>query len=300
MRLLQTFESAARHGNFTRAGDELALTQSAVSRQVRDLETQIGHALFERNRGRVITTPRGEAFLQEVTQLLRMAEVTMRHAKAAEGGHKLLTINALPTFALRWLAPRLAGYLDKDPNTTFDITTRKGVFDLASEQCDLSIHFGDPHWPSARCIYLCSEIVVPVAGGALLRQPVSRPQDLVTAPKLVLSERAHLWSEWFDRCGVSTPLKHLVHSFDQFTLTIEAAKSGLGYALLPRYLIEKELAAGDLGVVLDAPHATQKAYYLVIPEGREEKVKLFCDWLLEQVKFRPLAKTAQSGSASPF
>ncbi|MFG6511480.1 MULTISPECIES: LysR substrate-binding domain-containing protein [unclassified Sulfitobacter] len=300
MRLLQTFESAARHGNFTRAGDELALTQSAVSRQVRDLEIQIGHPLFERNRGRVITTPKGEAFLQEVTQLLRMAEVTMRHAKAAEGDHKLLTINTLPTFALRWLAPRLAGYLDKDPNTTFDITTRKGVFDLTSEQCDLSIHFGDPHWPSARCVYLCSEIVVPVAGGALLRHPVTRPEDLVAAPKLVLSERTHLWSEWFDRCGVTTPLKHLAHSFDQFTLTIEAAKSGLGYALLPRYLIEKELAAGDLGVVLDAPHATQKAYYLVIPEGREEKVKLFCDWILEQVKFRPLAKTAQSGSSSPL
>lgn len=290
VRLLQTFESAARHGNFTRAGEELALTQSAVSRQIRDLEAQIGHTLFDRNRNRVITTPKGETFLQEVTQLLRMAEVTMRHAKASETGHKLLTINALPTFALRWLAPRLSKYLARDPKTSFDITTQKGVFDLTSEQCDLSIHFGDPSWPSAKCAYLCSEIVVPVAGGALLRRPVEIPEDLVNAPKLVLSERPHLWSDWFDSCGSGAPLKGMSHFFDQFTLTIESAKSGLGYALLPRYLIEHELEKGDLRVVLDAPHATQKAYYMVIPEGREEKVRPFCEWLVEQVQFRPLAR----------
>ncbi|WP_370314004.1 LysR substrate-binding domain-containing protein [Sagittula sp.] len=290
MRLLQTFESAARHGNFTRAADELALTQSAVSRQVRELEEQIGHPLFERVRGRVIMTPTGETFLREVTQLLRMAEVTMRHAKAADAGHTLLTINALPTFAQRWLAPRLADYIGKAPNTSFDITTRKGLFNLAAEQCDLAIHFGDPNWPGARCIYLCSEIVVPVVGGALRQTRASAPEDLIEAPKLVLSERPNLWSDWFGRCGVDAPLTRIAHTFDQFTLTIEAAKAGLGYALLPRYLIEKELAGGELKVVLDAPHATQKAYHMVIPEGREEKVKPFCDWLVEQVQFRPLAR----------
>ena len=209
MRLLQTFESAARHGNFTRAADELALTQSAVSRQVRELEEQIGHPLFERVRGRVIMTPTGETFLREVTQLLRMAEVTMRHAKAADAGHTLLTINALPTFAQRWLAPRLADYIGKAPNTSFDITTRKGLFNLAAEQCDLAIHFGDPNWPGARCIYLCSEIVVPVVGGALRQTRASAPEDLIEAPKLVLSERPNLWSDWFGRCGVdAAPYAH--------------------------------------------------------------------------------------------
>ncbi|WP_335949458.1 LysR substrate-binding domain-containing protein [Salipiger bermudensis] len=289
MRLLQTFESAARHGNFTRAGDELALTQSAVSRQVRELEDQLGHPLFERVRGRVITTPKGEAFLLDASRLLHMAEVTMRHAKTADDGQRLLSINVLPTFAQRWFAPRLAGYLKRDANTTFDITTIKGVFNLTAEQCDLSIHFGEPSWPGAKCVYLCSEIVVPIAGGLLGSERITDPKDLIDAPKLVLSERPNLWSDWFDRCGVDAPFRRISHTFDQFTLTIEAAKAGLGYALLPRYLIEKELAAGELNVVLDAPHSTQKAYYMVIPDGRETKVKPFCDWLVQQVRYRPLA-----------
>ena len=289
LRLLQTFESAARHGNFTRAGDELALTQSAVSRQVRELEEQIGHPLFERIRGRVVTTPKGESVLQEVTRLLRMAETTMRHARTADAGAALLSVNALPTFAQRWLMPRLGDYLAAHPGVAFDITTVRGVFDLGAAQCDLSIHFGDPSWPGARCIYLCSEIVVPVAGGGLRRRPVGGPEDLVDAPKIVLSERPRLWRDWFERAGVDMPVRAVAHTFDQFALTIEAARAGLGYMLLPRYLIEADLADGGLEVVLDAPHATSKAYCMVIPKGREDKVRPFCDWLVEQVRFRPLA-----------
>lgn len=291
MRLLQTFEAAARHGNFTRAAEELSLTQSAVSRQVRELEARIGRPLFERARGRVVATQAGEDFLAEVVQLLRMAEITMRHAAAAADGRRLIALNALPTFAARWLAPRLAAYLAAEPMTRFDLTTRRGLFDLTAAQCDLAIHFGDPIWPGARCVYLCSEIVVPVAGGALRETRVARAEDLLALPRLDLSQRPQLWSDWFARCGAQAPATAppAVHAFDQFALTIEAAKSGLGHALLPRYLIEAELASGALTVTLDAPHATDKAYYMVIPEGREEKVKPFCDWLIAQVGFRPLA-----------
>ena len=289
MRMLLTFECAARHGNFTRAGEELALTQSAVSRQIRDLEAQIGKPLFERVRGRVITTQTGRAFLAEVETLLDMANSTMRHVTAGSQGERVLAINAPPTFASRWLVPRLSGYLAHHPHTRFDIGTRRDVFDFATTQCDLAIHFGQPIWPGAVCTYLCSELVVPVAGGALLDTMVRDARDLAEAPKIHQTERPHLWSDWFKRAEVELQAANEGHWFEQFSLTIEAVKSGLGYGLLPRYLIESELARGELKIPLDIPLSTDKAYYIATPEGRADEARDFRDWMIGAVSFRPLA-----------
>ncbi|MEN3792257.1 LysR family transcriptional regulator [Fulvimarina sp. MAC3] len=295
MRMLQTFECAARHGNFTRAADELSLTQSAVSRQVRELEAQIGVELFDRVPGKVVVTREGERFLREIERLLSMAETTMRHARAGGPGTEVLAINALPTFAMRWLMPRLPKFIADHPTTSFDLTTRRDIFDFSKVQCDLAIHYGQPNWPGATCTYLCSEIVLPVVGGALAKRVLSGANDLLDAPKLHLSERQTLWPDWFTAMGVKTSSSMNGHWFDQFSLTIEAAKSGLGYALLPRYLIEAELASGDLKVVLDSPHSTEQAYYIVTPDGRGAAVDAFRAWLLTQVSFRPLASHRQSG-----
>ncbi|WP_339110077.1 LysR family transcriptional regulator [Thioclava sp. GXIMD4216] len=290
MKMLQTFESAARHGNFTRAAEELSLTQSAVSRQIRELETQIGFDLFERMPGKVAATPEGQRFLHAVERLLKMAESTMRHAQSIPPGRRMLAINALPTFAERWLLPRLGTYLAAHPDTTVDVTTRRDIFDFAATQCDLAIHYGQPLWPGAVCTYLCSEIVLPVAGGALRQNRPVCVADLVAAPKLHLNDRPTLWADWFATAGLTPPTVREGHWFDQFSLTIEAAKAGLGYALLPRYLVEAELATGALQVVLDLPHSTEQAYYIVTPEGRGAAVEAFRSWLLTQVSFRPLAR----------
>ncbi|GHG99435.1 LysR family transcriptional regulator [Pseudodonghicola xiamenensis] len=289
MRMLLTFECAARHGNFTRAGEELALTQSAVSRQIRDLEAQIGKQLFERVRGRVITTQAGRAFLSEVESLLDMANSTMRHATAGGQEQRVLAVNAPPTFAARWLVPRLPDFLRTKPDTRFDITTRRDIFDFATTQCDLAIHFGQPIWPGAICTYLCSELVVPVAGGALLNTDIRDAKDLADAPKIHQTERPHLWADWFTRCELELSAPNEGHWFEQFSLTIEAVKSGMGFGLLPRYLIESELAKGELQIPLDLPLSTDKAYYIATPEGRGDAARDFRDWMIGAVSFRPLA-----------
>lgn len=289
MKTLVTFEAAARHGNFTRAGEELSLTQSAVSRQMRDLEDQIGKPLFERVRGRVVTTPAGNAFLKEVVQLLRQAETTMRHVTAGAQGETVLSINALPTFAMRWLLPRIPGFLAQHPGTRFDITTRRDVFDFETTQCDLAIHYGQPIWPGAICTYLCSEVVLPVVGGALRDRRLTGPQDLTEAPKIHLTERPGLWSDWFEEQGMTLNNANEGHWFDQFSLSIEAVKSGLGYALVPGYLIETELRSGEIKVALDIPFSTDNAYYIAVPEGRSEQIRTFRDWLIGAVSFRPMA-----------
>ncbi|WP_226627606.1 LysR family transcriptional regulator [Alloyangia pacifica] len=288
MKVLQTFELAARHGNFTRAGEELALTQSAVSRHVRDLEEQIGKPLFDRLRGRVVLTRAGVDLLPEVQRLLRMAESTMRHATAGGQGESLLALNAPPTFATRWLMPRLPKFLAQHPELRVDVSTTTGVFDLGSRQCDLALHFGQPLWPGGQCTYLCSEIVVPVAGGALRAQRATRAEDLRALPKLHVTSRATMWDEWFASQGLEAPESQGGHWFDEFALSIEAVKAGLGLALLPRYLIEAELERGELAIVLDAAQSTKQAWYIVTPEGRGDKAAAFLDWLLGEVSFRPL------------
>ncbi|MFN3207569.1 MAG: LysR family transcriptional regulator [Roseovarius sp.] len=290
LRLYQTFECAARHGNFTHAGNELSLTQSAVSRQIRELEAQFGKALFKRIYGRVVLTQDGVRLLPEVSRLLHMSEATLRHATAGGPGESTFAINALPTFATRWLMPRLPDYLAKHPEVRMDVSTRRDVFSFTETPCDLAIHFGRPEWPDATCTYLCSEIVVPVAGGDLKDRPLSGPEALLSAPKVHLTERPRLWSDWFDRIELSLPHPNKGHWFDQFSLTIEAVKSGLGYALLPLYLIETEVARGDLKVVLDIPYSTDMAYYIVIPQGGGALAERFRDWLIEQVEFRPLVQ----------
>ncbi|WP_253949196.1 LysR family transcriptional regulator [Mangrovicoccus sp. HB161399] len=290
LKLLQTFECAARHRNFTRAGEELALTQSAVSRQIRELEAQLGKPLFERVRGRVLPTPAGEVLRAQAARLLQMAESTMRHAGAEPGAGRMVRLNAPATFATRWLMPRLAGYLAERPGLQVDLTTRGEVFELDGAGCDLAIHFGHPVWPGARCTYLCSEIVVPVAGGTLAEAVLRGPADLAEAPRLHVGERPDLWPDWFARADVEPPRPREGHWFDQFAPAIEAARAGLGHALLPRYLIEEEIAAGALKVVLDMPMATEMAYYIAQPEGRPEAGADLRSWLLTQVQFRPLAR----------
>ncbi|MDK3019961.1 LysR family transcriptional regulator [Pseudodonghicola flavimaris] len=289
IRLLQTFECAARHGNFTRAAEDLALTQSAVSRQIRELEAQIDKPLFERLPGRVVMTPAARDLLPEVRRLLRMAEVTMRHAHAGASGDRVLSVNALPTFATRWLMPRLPDYLARAPETRFDLTTSREVFDLEERQCHLAIHYGQPVWPGGTCTYLCSEIVLPVVGGALRGDAGDNLAAVTALPKIHLSERPTLWTDWFDRQGLEMPDAREGHWVDQFSLAIEAVRAGLGCALLPAYLIEQDLAAGDLCVALDRPHSTDNAYYIVTPESGADQAEAFRDWLISQVSFRPLA-----------
>lgn len=288
IRILQTFECAARHGNFTRAAEDLALTQSAVSRQIRDLETQLKKQLFERLPGRVVMTRAGEDLLPEVQNLLRLAEITMRHATAGAEGDSILAINALPTFATRWLMPRLPDYLAQYPETHIELSTSVEVFDLHERQCHLAIHYGQPIWPGGVCTYLCSEIVLPVIGGALMKRSVPDLAAMADLPKIHLTERPQLWGEWFARQEFDLHNANEGQWFDQFSLTIEAVRNGMGCALLPLYLIENEIANGELKVVLDVPHSTDNAYYIVTPEGHSAEAGDFRDWLMKQVRFRPL------------
>lgn len=283
---LQSFESAARHGNFTRAALELNLTQSAISRQIKELEAQLGVLLFERVRQRAILSEAGKRLLPEARRLLHQTEEMMIRAASGADATATLSIATLPTFGSRWLTPRLPNFLAAHPGTLVDIGSRSETFDFEQESFDLAIHYGQPIWARATCTFLCDENVVPVASPTLLQSdPVTEPAELLHKPLLHLATRPRLWRQWFEHCGVESDLSYRGNRFDQFSMIIEAAIMSMGFALLPLYLIEQELRTGKLQIVIDQPMSTENSYYVVMPDGkREHPLGLaFTNWLLSQV-----------------
>ncbi|WP_374900887.1 LysR family transcriptional regulator [Brucella endophytica] len=283
---LQAFECAARHGSFTQAAHELNLTQSAVSRQIKDLEGQLGVLLFERVRQRILLSDAGRKFLPEVRRLLTQTEDTMLRAMASAESTSSLSIATLPTFGSRWLMPRLPDFVDAHPGVALNVASRSAPVDFEEQPFDLAIHYGQPVWAHATCRYLCSEVIAPVASPDLLaRHPVEGAQSLESEPLLHLATRPKIWAQWFESCGVEARSAYRGHRFDQFSMVIEAALAGLGFALLPLYLIEQELREKRLAIVFDQPLRTENDYYLVVPEGKHENplTQTFCDWISGQV-----------------
>ena len=271
--ILQTFECAARHGSFTQAAKELNLTQSAVIRQ------------------RVVLSDAGQKFLPEVRRLLGLTEETMLRAMAASQSASSLSIATLPTFGSRWLMPRLPDFLRLYPDMALSVASRSQPFDFEEEPFDLAIHYGQPVWAHATCTYLCSEMIVPVGSPELLAaNPVVTPAELAgSAPLLHLSTRPKAWADWFESVQAEVVSPYKGHRFEHFSMVIEAALAGLGFALVPRYLIEHELASGRLQVLFDQPLTTENSYYLVVPDHKKENpmAQSFFAWIADQVSKRP-------------
>ncbi|WP_444870533.1 LysR family transcriptional regulator [Rhodobacter capsulatus] len=191
--LLQAFETAARTQSITAAAAELSLTQSAVSRQIRALEAQLGTELFHRERQTIRLTQGGAAYAREIRAALQKISTASLTLRANPGGGTL-TLAILPTFGTRWLAPRLPDFLAAHPGITLNLVTRLTQFDFATEAVDAAIHFGVPDWPGAECTWLRGEHVVPACSPDLAaRHGFATLQELRAAPLLHLTSRPDAW-----------------------------------------------------------------------------------------------------------
>ncbi len=276
---LASFAAAARHGSFSRAGDEVGLTQSAVSRQVALLEDWLQTPLFARVGRRVVLNAAGRAYAEAVAPALdRIRSATGRLAARRPDGE--LTIATLPSFGMRWLAPRLPGLSARHPELVVNFAARSLPFDFAHETFDAAIHFGQPDWPGAAHEFLFREVAVPVCSPAwLTANPIAAPEDLAAKPLLHLSTRGDAWRRWFEAAGIASPDRS-GPSFEHFLMLAQAAAAGAGVALVPSFLIAPELAAGALVAALDRPLATAGAYYLVYPEAVcNPTLRAFADWI---------------------
>ena len=281
---LHSFVAAARHGNFSRAGEEVGLTQSAVSRQVALLETWLQTPLFDRVGRRVVLNAEGRAYAGAVAPALDRIRSSTARLLARRPEHEL-SIATLPSFGMRWLAPRLPRLTAEHPALVVSFAVRSGRFDFPSEDFDAAIHFGRPDWPQARHEFLFQEEALPVCAPSwLAANPVSEPADLRDKPLLYLTSRPQAWNRWLRDAGVEPPAYRGGPTFEHFLMLAQAAAAGAGVALVPRFLIEPELEAGALVVPIDRPLVTEEAYFLVYPEARlaSHSLRAFRDWIVRE------------------
>jgi len=296
LQALACFDAAARHESYTRAAQELALTQGAVSRQITSLEEFVGVVLFRRTRHGVALTERGAEYARQIAPRLQGLERDTQDIMSSQGSGGSIHLAAVPTFATRWLIPRLPDLKARHPDITVHIETRTRPFMFADTPFDAALYAGTPEqvsqWAGTRALRLLAEEVVPVCRPELLGgQPALSPEAIAQLPLLQQSTRPDAWRHWFDAVGVSAPQALAGPRFELFSMTAAAAAQGLGLALVPRLLIEPELLRGELVVACDLPLKGERAYYLVTSERSEERpvVKIFMDWLLKSLALPPLA-----------
>ena len=281
--LLAAFEAAARTGSVTAAARELALTQSAVSRQIRALEEQLGVSLFVRERQTIRLTTAGEGYAREIRDALRRISSASLNLRANPNGGTL-NLAILPTFGTRWLAPRLKNFLAENPGITINLVTRLSPFDFRLEAIDAAVHYGHHHWPGAELTFLMEEYTVPACSPGF-RDAVgdlSAPETLLRMPLLHITSRPDAWERWFAANGaLAEGVEGML--FDQFATAAQAAIAGLGVALLPSFLIGEELARGDLVTVGPALKSAE-CYYLACAVERAAYPPLaaFRRWIAEE------------------
>ncbi|MCX7561284.1 LysR family transcriptional regulator [Sulfitobacter sp. F26204] len=279
--VLRSFECAARHESFTLAAEELHLTQSAVSRQVKELEDIIGTALFRRVGRRVVLTRAGRNLADDLSVDLENIRQTVLRAISAGAAGAAIRVATLPAFASRWLIPRLSEFTALHKGIEISFATRLEPFDMSRESFDLAVHFGREDWPGTDMQRLCSETMVAVASpGFKARYGLQSIADLAQVPLLHLETRPTIWEEFFAKAGVTDRRVGAGQYFDQFTLVIAGAVASLGAALLPTYLIEQERADGSLVLLDDMTITTGNNYYLVTPAKTESAhVTKFVTWM---------------------
>ncbi len=286
---MKVFEVVGQTRSFTRAAERLNLTQSAVSRQVRNLEEQLGEPLLIRHHHHLELTPSGAELLATLQQAFHTVELTVRGIMEKANRNRL-RINVPPTFAKRWLMPRLASLRATLPDIEISIST--DLEDSLAERSllDCAIRFGDGEWPTLKSRLLMTERHIAVCAAGLLGNGQAGPSiDLSRFTFLhVLSsgDRRYLtWRHWLDAAGLSETDTRGGLEFDLLDMAIEAACDGLGLAVVDRFMVARQLDSGTLVQLLDVEVEGHESYWLVTREEQPESpnVEAFRRWLLAEV-----------------
>ncbi|MCP9484149.1 LysR substrate-binding domain-containing protein [Shimia sp. CNT1-13L.2] len=287
---LRCFESAARHQSFTATAEELGMTQGAVSKKIKELETDVGFDLFQRVGRGVVLTAAGRSFAENLTRDLEGLKATVQDAVAAGAGKSTLSIATLPTFANLWLIPRLPAFFELHPEIEVSLSTRLVPFEFDTEPFDLAFHYGTENWPGTTMRHLFGEQMVAVCSPAFRdHHGLDNLANLDNVPLLHISTRSDSWPDWIERAGgVARPRKDGRY-FDQHSMVISAAKASLGAAIVPLVVVAQELEAGHLVRLGETTLTTEKSYYLVRPAGyKSEPARAFETWVTQQAqKTRP-------------
>ena len=281
---LRSFEAAARQLSFTKAADELNVTQAAVSHQVRSLEDWLGFPLFRRLSRSLVLTEAGQLLFRDVGVALDTLAAGINRVQR-EDQEGVLTLSTLDSFAATWLVPRLGRFRAAHPDIDLRMVISDQVVDLVREGIDVAIRHGIGGWPGLTSTLLCNEVLFPVCAPALLERgpPLNEPADL--AHHTLLHEEMPLtWRDWLAAVGCNLANPDRGPSFTHASLAIMAARAGEGVALGRSVIVADDLAKGLLVRPFDFVLPVPQAFFLLCPEGAEDrpKIKAFREWLVAE------------------
>ena len=283
---LISFEAAARHESFTKAAQELSLTQGAICRQIASLEEFLGVELFRRSRRGVKLTEAGLSYSRRVATQLDAVERDTLSVMGQQGAN-VIELAVVPTFGTQWLLPRLKDFQQKHPEVTVNLTNRTRPFLFADTDFDAAIYFGDADWSGTESHRLMGENPMPVCSPALLGKRTNlTPAEIADFPLLQQTTRPYAWRQWFNSQNLNIPRDMTGPRYELFSMLAQAAMHEMGIALIPPFLIQRELAERRLVIANPQALSSIKAYYLMIPERKVESASLraFRDWLVTQAQ----------------
>lgn len=265
--MLLAFEAAIRFGNYTRAAREIGVTQAAVSRQMKQLETFVGVPLFEQNGRNVRATSAAAHYYSSIKRGLDEIAAGTHHLMH-DGGTHTIRIALLPFTSSRWFAPRLPEFMSQNPNVEIVLSNRDRRFEFAREHFDGAVYCGEDDWDGVVSEVLGREIMVPVCAPSILKEvPIEHKADLLKHTLITTYGRATDWQSYLADCKVSlSGLRKL--QFESYRSTVKAAISGLGIAIVPLLFTTKELRTGELVLAHGAPYPSGDDYFFVYPGSR--------------------------------
>lgn len=283
LKALQAFEAAGRTESFQEAAQELNVTPSAISHQVKSLEEYLGIQLFERKTRKVTLTLTGEVYLESIASAFMTLESATRRLTVGQGGDEL-KLAVAPAFLDRWLLPRFQDFTERFPDIEIDIHSSIGVVDFAQSDIDMAVYFGDGQWPGIDCQFLRRSYLVPVCSPILLEQErVMEPADLLNFRLLSVRRRPEEWPDWFRLTETPYHPSQGTISFSNGMNTANAAAKGLGVALTDPSLVSEEIEDGELMVPIDVMMQLSKSFYLVTQKNRpfSPAMSAFQQWITQ-------------------
>jgi LysR family glycine cleavage system transcriptional activator len=294
-RALRTFEAAGRHLNFTRAADELGLTPAAVSYQIKEIEDQLGMALFARTSRSIQLTPAGALLLEATADALGTLQQAAARARRLARGDSQLRLSLSARFASNWLLPRLARFKAAHPGLELSFDIADELRDFEADDIDAAIRFGTGHYPQARSLRLFDTVIVPVCTPALIDAgpPIRTPRDLLQHTLCHVDWQAGSmvwprWRMWMAAAGIDDFDDSRCVGFSDSSHVVQAVVQGDAVGLADLDMISADLAAGrlvrlfDIGVKVAAPYA----YHLVYPDSSSDDARIvaFRNWLIEEMQ----------------
>src|SRR5436305_8512980 len=281
---LRAFEAAARSESFTRAAEELCVTQGAVSHQVKALEATLGIKLFNRERQRLVITDAGREYLNVVRDALdRIAAGTERVLQRQNPG--VLTVSTSPDIAAKWLVYRLGRFAEVHPGIDLRVSATMHHIDFVREEVDVAVRHGDGNWSGLDAVRLSTEQLFPVCSPKLMagRGRLAKPSDLLKTPLLHLDD-SKAWSQWFDAAGVAGAETSHGLTLNRASMLIDAAVDGQGVALARTTLAAWDIINGRLVRPFDVGLRLVRTYWIVCPKATVAKARIgtFRDWLLAE------------------